>query len=141
MIQKRSKKNRTYTRVQRLKKRRKKLFAIIFPVVLIVLLITSLVLLKGRYVSYRCNNLTYAIDYYFTNWKDEDLRINRVQTMTFIDKTEDKVIVEAFGLSHTEPHQRTTLVGELTKDQNGSWVMKSLEKKDTSEDISEENLE
>ena len=133
MVQKRSKKNRTYTRVQRLKKRRKKLFAIIFPIVVVLLLITSGILLKGKYVSYRCSNLTYAIDYYFTNWKDKDLRINRVQSMTFVDKTEDKVIVEAFGLSHNEPHQRTTLVGELTKDSSGSWVMNSLEKKDDSQ--------
>ena len=134
MVQKRSKKNRTYTRVQRLKKRRKKLFTIIFPIVLIVLLVTGGVLLKGKYVSYKCSNLTYAIDYYFTNWKDKDLRINRVQTMTFVDKTEDKVVVEAFGLSHTEPHQSTTLVGVLTKDPNGSWVMKSLAKKDSSQE-------
>ena len=137
MVQKRSKKNRTYTRVQRLKKRRKKLFLIIFPIVLIVLLITSGLLLKGRYISYKCSNLTYAIDYYFTNWKDKDLRINRVQNITFVDKTDDKVVVEAFGLSHNEPHQRTTLVGELTKDSNGSWVMNSLAKKDTSKETVE----
>ena len=41
MIQKRSKKNRTYTRVQRLKKRRRKFLAIIFPIVLILLLVTG----------------------------------------------------------------------------------------------------
>ena len=137
MIQKRSKKNRTYTRVQRLKKRRRKFFAIIFPIVLILLLVTGGVLLKNKYVSYKCSNLTYAIDYYFTNWMDKDLRINRVQSMTFIDKTEDSVIVEAFGLSHNKPYRRTTLVGELTKDPDGSWVMNSIAKKDGSQ----ENLE
>lgn len=137
MVQKRSKKNRTYTRVQRLKKRRRKFFAIIFPIVLILLLVTGGVLLKNKYVSYKCSNLTYAIDYYFTNWNDKDLRINRVQSMTFIDKTEDSVIVEAFGLSRNKPYQRTTLVGELTKDPDGSWVMDSIAKKDGSQ----ENLE
>lgn len=133
MVKKRSKKNRTYTRVQRLKKRRRKLFSITFPIVLILILVVSGILLKERYVSYKCNDLTYAIDYYFTNWKDEDLRINRVQTMTFIDKSDDKVVVEAFGLSHTKPYQKTTLVGELTKEQNGSWIMDSLEKKETTQ--------
>ena len=131
MVQKRAKKNKTYTRVQRLKMRRRKILSVTLPSILIIIFIIAGLLLKTKYVSYKCQDLTYAIDYYFTNWEDKDLRINRVQSITLIGKSEDKATVEAFGLSHTEPYQRTTLIGEFTKDQNGSWIMDSVEKKES----------
>lgn len=131
MVQKRSRKNRNYTRVQRLKKRRRKILGVILSLSLVLMMVAGGFIIRTKYISYKCQNLTYAIDYYFTNYKDKDLRINRVQTMTFIDKNDTTVKVEAFGLSYKQPHQRTTLVGELNKNDNGSWVMNSLEKKET----------
>ena len=105
MVQKRARKNKTYTRVQRLKMRRRKILSVTLPSILIIIFIIAGLLLKTKYVSYKCQDLTYAIDYYFTNWEDKDLRINRVQSIT--------------------------LIGEFTKDQNGSWIMDSVEKKES----------
>lgn len=130
MVQKRARKNKTYTRIQRLKMRRRKILSITLPFLIIIFFIIIGLFLKTKYISHKCQDLTYAIDYYFTNWKDNDLRINRVQSITFINKEESKATIEAFGLSYTEPHQRITLVGELTKDQTGSWIMNSIQKKD-----------
>ena len=129
MEKKRYKKNKKLTRTQKIKNSKRKIRLIMISLTTAVFIFIGLSILRSNYLEYKCQNLTYAMDYYFTTNKSDTLRINYVQKIDFIQKDEHSVKVEAFGLSPTEPPERTTLVGSFSKNENGSWFLSEISKK------------
>jgi hypothetical protein len=85
--------------------------------------IRVLLILFSTLISYKCESLTYSVDYYFTNWKNKNLRLLGVESITLIENDENTAIVEAVGLSYTTPRYTQTLVGKFIKNSDGSWEM------------------
>lgn len=90
--------------------------------------------LKNMYVSYRCSNFLYSVDYYFTHWKDKNLRLIEVESLSVISKIDNTIEIEASGLAYEKPFKKTYLIGKFTEDNNGRWHMESvkIKKSDTS---------
>ena len=52
-----------------------------------ILLLTLFIIgtsIKNMYVSYRCSNFLYSVDYYFTHWKDKSLRLIEVESISIL---------------------------------------------------------
>lgn len=108
------------------KKQKKLLILRISLISLLVLTSFSFYSLRKNYISHKCKNLTYAVDYYFTNWKDKNLRLLGVESITLIENDESLATVEAIGLSYKTPRYTQTLVGKFVKNKDGSWEMHEI---------------
>ena len=98
-----------------------------------ILLLTLFIIgtsIKNMYVSYRCSNFLYSVDYYFTNWKDKSLRLIEVESMSVISKVDNKIEIEAYGFAYEKPYKKTYLIGTFTEDDKGRWHMESVKIKD-----------
>ena len=82
------------------------------------------------YVSYRCSNFLYSVDYYFTHWKDKSLRLIEVESMSVISKVDNKIEIEAYGFTYEKPYKKTYLIGTFIEDDKGHWHMESVRLKD-----------
>jgi hypothetical protein len=112
------------------KKQKKLRISRILLILLLILAIFSFYSLRKNYISYRCKNLTYAVDYYFTNWKDKNLRLLGVESITIIENDEDIATIEAVGLSYKTPRYTQTLIGKFVKNKDGSWQMNEISNKE-----------
>ena len=77
-----------------------------------ILLLTLFIIgtsIKNMYVSYRCSNFLYSVDYYFTHWKDKSLRLIEVESMSVISKVDNKIEIEAYGFAYEKPYKKTYL--------------------------------
>lgn len=93
------------------------------------------------YVSYRCSNFIYSVDYYFTHWKDKSLRLIEVESMSVISKIDNTIEIEAYGFAYEKPYKKTYLIGTFTEDDKGRWHMTSVKIKDETSAIeTEENI-
>ena len=98
-----------------------------------ILLLTLFIIgtsIKNMYVSYRCSNFLYSVDYYFTHWKDKSLRLIEVESMSVISKVDNKIEIEAYGFAYEKPYKKTYLIGTFTEDDKGRWHMESVKIKD-----------
>ena len=98
-----------------------------------ILLLTLFIIgtsIKNMYVSYRCSNFLYSVDYYFTHWKDKSLRLIEVESMSVISKVDNKIEIEAYGFAYEKPYKKTYLIGTFTEDDKGHWHMESVRLKD-----------
>lgn len=120
-----SKSNNSVTKKQRLKARNRRFQIQILTIICLVILIGGIFLNK-IYVSYKCQNITYAIDYYFTKANKKDYRLLRVSSITLLKEDKDTVEIEVAGLSEKKPRQSLTLIGEFTKDENGRWKIANI---------------
>lgn len=107
-------------------KRRKKLLTIRILLISSIFIIFSFYSLQKAYISNRCKNLTYAIDYYFTNWDDKNLRLRGVDSIIFLEQNKDTAKVEVSGLSYIPPRYKQRLIGEFKKTEDGSWKIIEL---------------
>ena len=109
-----------------------------------ILLLTLFIIgtsIKNMYVSYRCSNFIYSVDYYFTHWKDKSLRLIEVESMSVISKIDNTIEIEAYGFAYEKPYKKTYLIGTFTEDDKGHWHMISVKIKDeTSATETEENI-
>ena len=81
VIKLRSKKLRSKKlRIQKTKK-----FATLCIILLSLLIIGTSI--KNMYVYFRCSDFIYSLDYYFTHWKDKDLRLIEVDSFSVLSKT------------------------------------------------------
>lgn len=113
-----------------LKKQKKLRISRILLILLLILATFSFYSLRKNYISYRCKSLTYAVDYYFTNWKDKNLRLLGVESITLIENDEDIATIEAVGLSYKTPRYTQTLIGKFVKNKEGSWEMNEISNKE-----------
>ena len=98
-----------------------------------ILLLTLFIIgtsIKNMYVSYRCSNFLYSVDYYFTHWKDKSLRLIEVESMSVISKVDNKIEIEAYGFAYEKPYKKTYLIGTFIEDDKGHWHMESVRLKD-----------
>lgn len=113
-------------------------------IVMAILLLTLFIIgtsIKNMYVSYRCSNFIYSVDYYFTHWKDKSLRLIEVESMSVISKVDNTIEIEAYGFAYEKPYKKTYLIGTFTEDDKGRWHMESVRIKDeTSATDIEENI-
>lgn len=135
VIKLRSKKLRSKKlRIQKTKK-----FATLCIILLSLLIIGTSI--KNMYVSYRCSNFIYSVDYYFTHWKDKSLRLIEVESMSVISKIDNTIEIEAYGFAYEKPYKKTYLIGTFTEDDKGRWHMTSVKIKDETSAIeTEENI-
>lgn len=109
-----------------------------------ILLLTLFIIgtsVKNMYVSYRCSNFIYSVDYYFTHWKDKSLRLIEVESMSVISRIDDTIQIEAYGFAYEKPYKKTYLIGNFTEDDKGRWHMTSVKiKNDDSATETEENI-
>ena len=109
-----------------------------------ILLLTLFIIgtsIKNMYVSYRCSNFIYSVDYYFTHWKDKSLRLIEVESMSVISKIDNTIEIEAYGFAYEKPYKKTYLIGTFTEDDKGRWHMTSVKIKDETSAIeTEENI-
>ena len=113
-------------------------------IVISILLLTIFIIgtsIKNMYVSYRCSNFIYSVDYYFTHWKDKSLRLIEVESMSVISKIDNTIEIEAYGFAYEKPYKKTYLIGTFTEDDKGRWHMTSVKIKDETSAIeTEENI-
>ena len=113
-------------------------------IVIAILLLTLFIIgtsIKNMYVSYRCSNFIYSVDYYFTHWKDKSLRLIEVESMSVISKIDNTIEIEAYGFAYEKPYKKTYLIGTFTEDDKGRWHMTSVKIKDETSAIeTEENI-
>ena len=113
-------------------------------IVISILLLTLFIIgtsIKNMYVSYRCSNFIYSVDYYFTHWKDKSLRLIEVESMSVISKIDNTIEIEAYGFAYEKPYKKTYLIGTFTEDDQGRWHMTSVKIKDETSAIeTEENI-
>ena len=98
-----------------------------------ILLLTLFIIgtsIKNMYVSYRCSNFLYSVDYYFTHWKDKSLRLIEVESMSVISKVDNKIEIEAYGFAYEKPYKKTYLIGTFIEDDKGHCHMESVRLKD-----------
>ena len=93
VIKLRSKKLRSKKlRIQKTKK-----FATLCIILLSLLIIGTSI--KNMYVYFRCSDFIYSLDYYFTHWKDRNLRLIEVDSFSVISKTDNTVEIEDYGFA------------------------------------------
>ena len=103
-------------------------------IIIAILLLTLFIIgtsIKNMYISYRCSNFIYSIDYYFTHWKDKSLRLIEVESMSVISKVDNTIDIQAYGFAYEKPYKKTYLIGTFAEDDKGRWHMKSVKLKDT----------
>lgn len=106
-----------------------------------ILLLTLFIIgtsIKNMYVSYRCSNFLYSVDYYFTHWKDKSLRLIEVESMSVISNTDNKIEIEAYGFAYKKPYKKTYLIGTFSEDDKGRWHMESVKIKEENSNIKSE---
>ena len=112
-----------------------------------ILLLTLFIIgtsIKNMYISFRCSNFIYSVDYYFTHWDDKNLRLINVESISVLSKVDDSIEVEAYGFAYEKPYKRTYLIGTFIEDDKGRWHMEKVRVKEaepeqdiTSDDLSE----
>lgn len=123
-------------------KRNRKIVSIVILLLSLLIIGTSI---KNMYVYYRSSNFIYAVDYYFTHWKDKSLRLIDVESMSVLSKIDNTIEIEVYGFAYEKPYKKTYLIGTFTEDDKGRWRMEAVKVKSseiedttTSEDLSEE---
>ena len=110
-----------------------------------ILLLTLFIIgtsIKNMYISYRCSNFIYSVDYYFTHWKDKSLRLIEVESISVISKVDNNIEIEAYGFAYEKPYKKTYLIGTFTEDDKGRWHMESVKIKDAqAQSNTEDNID
>lgn len=104
------------------RKQRQKLFFISIGIIII----GSIILTKNLYIMISSKDLSFAVDYNFTNGYPEKEKLLRVQYMTLISREGDTAVVEVSGLTKESPHRNTTKTGVFKKNFFNSWTLKSV---------------
>ncbi len=123
-------KKQNLTKINYKKKKIQRNKKIITTCIILLTLFIIGTFLKNMYISYRCSNFVYSVDYYFTHWKDKSLRLIEVESMQVISKVDNTIEIEAYGFAYEKPFKKTYLIGTFTEDDKGRWHMKSVKLKD-----------
>lgn len=123
-------KKQNLTKINHKKKKIQRNRKIIAACIILLTLFIIGTLIKNMYISYRCSNFVYSVDYYFTHWKDKSLRLIEVESMYVLSKVDNTIEIEAYGFSYEKPFKKTYLIGTFTEDDKGRWHMKSVKLKD-----------
>lgn len=117
--------NKTVSRKERLKKRKRKA-RILLSIFIIILLTFS----YGIWKLYKINkskDLQYAVESTLTTGNSDESLL-RVQNITLVFNDNETAIIEASGLSKSEPHYSTTIKGYYKKGIMNSWKLEKTYK-------------
>lgn len=112
------------SRVKRLKK-------FIFRRRVVALIITSFLILiptfliYRNYITFKCKNFDYAVNYYLTKGKEDD-KLLRVNYYNIIFHDIDKIVIKASGLRKLSPHKTLKIEGHFIKNENNSWELENI---------------
>ncbi len=112
------------SRVKRLKK-------FIFRRRVVALIITSFLILiptfliYRNYITFKCENFDYAVNYYLTKGKEDD-KLLRVNYYNIIFHDIDKIVIKASGLRKLSPHKTLKIEGHFIKNENNSWELENI---------------
>ena len=104
--------------------KRKVMLSLIISVGLISLV--SFFIAHNVYISNSSKDLGFAVEYNFTTSSSSENKLLRVQKMSLIYCDGETAIVEAFGLSKSEPHKSISLKGSFKKNNNKSWYLEKI---------------
>ena len=99
-------------------------------ITILIIVISSYFITHNFYISSNSHNLYFAVEYNFTNNKDENYNLLRVKHMTLISSDGKNATVEASGLSKSRPNHTISLIGNFAKDNNNSWQLKEISNDD-----------
>lgn len=112
------------TRVQRLrmKRKRRRLLAIIIGIVLITI---SSLIIRNIYLNNKCEDIYYSANYNLTSRFNNE-KLLRVNNMTLVFSDNEIAMVEAYGLSTEVPHKTIGIKGRFMKSTSGSWDLQNM---------------
>ena len=90
---------------------------------ILVLLIIS-IFIKKIYISSKCKDFDYSVNYYLTS-SDSSYQLLRVQDTYIIFSNKNKKVIKAYGLSKDSPHKKITLECHFVKDSDGTWNLEN----------------
>lgn len=105
-------------------KKRKRTKRIITNISTFSLLLVIGYIICQIYLTNRCKDLQYAVDYYLTSGNEED-RLLRVKNITLVFSDKDTAVIEAYGLNKSKPHATTAIEGHFRKDSFDSWKLEN----------------
>lgn len=88
-----------------------------------LIVMSSYFITHDFYISKNSQDLYFAVEYNFTNNRDINNCLLRVQYMSLINSDGKNATVKVSGLSKTRPHHTISLTGNFTKDSNKSWQL------------------
>jgi len=104
--------------------RRRSILSLIISLGLIA--IASFFITHNIYISSNSKDLEFAVEYNFTTGFSSENKLLRVQKMSLIYCDGETSVVEAYGLSKSEPHKNTSIKGSFRKDNNKSWYLEKI---------------
>lgn len=107
------------------KRIKKKLqYSLIFSLLLII--ISSSFLTHNLYIEINSKDLQFAAEHNFTAGFFSKDKLLRVQNMSLIYSDGESSIIEAYGLSKSEPHKKVIIKGIFRKDSYKSWYLEKI---------------
>ncbi|MBW6408624.1 hypothetical protein [Clostridium weizhouense] len=110
------------------KRKKKKLIKSYLRISLVLFAIISIGFFTAKklYIMNKCSDLAYSVEHNFTSGLSNKNKLLRVQEMDLIYSDGKTAVVEASGLSKSEPHKQTSLQGNFRKDKNNSWILEEI---------------
>ena len=90
---------------------------------ILVLLILSIFIQK-IYITSKCKNFDYSVNYYLTN-SSAPYQLLRVQDTYTLFSNQNTKVIKAYGLSKDSPHKKLALECHFIKDSNGIWKLEN----------------
>ncbi|SFD33294.1 hypothetical protein [Clostridium uliginosum] len=90
---------------------------------LLAIIISSFFITKQLYISNKCTDLSYSVEHNFTTGLDSKNKLLRVQEMSLVYCDGETAVVEASGLSKSDPHKKTSIKGNFKKIKDSSWIL------------------
>lgn len=90
---------------------------------ILVLLIIS-IFIKKIYISSKCKDFDYSVNYYLTS-SDCSYELLRVQDTYTIFSNKNKKVIKAYGLSKDSPHKKLVIECHFIKDSDNKWILEN----------------
>ena len=106
-------------------KSNKKIFKKIIRTSLLILVLLILsIFIQKIYITSKCKNFDYSVNYYLTN-SSAPYQLLRVQDTYTLFSNQNKKVIKAYGLSKDSPHKKIALECHFIKDSNGIWKLEN----------------
>lgn len=86
---------------------------------LLVLILLSIIITKNIYISIRCKDINYSVNYNLKNISDDSLINIKYKSLIFYDK--DVAVYNVYGLRKNKPHKYVQIKCRFNKDKVGIW--------------------
>lgn len=90
-----------------------------YLLLLLLLILLSIIITKKIYISIRCKDINYSLNYNLKNISEDSLINIKSKTLIFCDK--DVAVYNIYGLRKNKPHKYVNLKCRFNKDTLGIW--------------------